>query len=564
MTRWWAGVFGAVLVLAGVASIALAQAPAASGPPTDRLIVRFKADAAGKPVRSAVDAALEAELSRLAGTTLRLHRATGGRGEHVLKLERRLSVPEVEVIAEKLRAHPELDAVIPDRILFPQLTPNDPQFPSQWYLQSAEQGGINAPAAWDITTGSASVVVAVIDTGILPHADLAGRILPGYDFVSDPDRSNDGDGRDSNPTDPGDWVTAAEAASGPLAGCPVANSSWHGTRIAGIIAAAGNNAAGIAGINWNSKILPVRAIGKCGGYTSDIIDAMRWAAGTPVAGMPNNVNPARVINLSLATPGACDPAFQSAINEVTTRGTVVIAAAGNRGQNAANYTPASCNNVIAVGAVDRNGGLAAYSNTGPQITVSAPGGMAANTILSTSDSGTQSPANDSVYLASQGTSLAAAQVSAVASLMLSLKPSLAPVHVRDIIRNTARGFPTSTASLGSYTDCTTLLCGGGVLDADRALQAANSTGIALRQLAAIGDTSFGLRSDGTVWMWGSGAGGSPMRIPGLSGVVQIANRVALRSDGTGVQRSVIVPSPNCPVLFPPHAHTVPSERTANE
>ena len=248
MAGTWARLIGVVLALVGMVSTTLAQAPGVFGPPTDRIIIRFKADAEGKPVRAAVDAVLEAQFSRLAGSNLKLHRATGGRGEHVLKLQRKLAVSEAEAIAQKLRAHPDIESAVPDRIVLPQLTPNDLQFPNQWYLQDPTQGGINAVGAWDLTTGSASIVVAVVDTGILQHADLAGRILPGYDFVSDPDRSNDSDGRDSDPTDPGDWVTAAEAASGPLAGCPVADSSWHGTRLAGIIAASGNNAAGIAGI----------------------------------------------------------------------------------------------------------------------------------------------------------------------------------------------------------------------------------------------------------------------------------------------------------------------------
>ena len=192
---------------------------------------------------------------------------------------------------------------MPDRIVFPQVTPNDPQFVNQWYMQAAASEGINAPGAWDITTGSASIVVAVVDTGILPHADLAGRTVPGYDFVGADQtpngslipgsfqRSNDGDGRDADPTDPGDWVTSAEATTvgGPLFGLPGGQQQfWHGTRLAGIIAATGNNAIGIAGLNWQSKILPVRAIGKCGGFTSDIVDAMRWAAGMPITDVPDN------------------------------------------------------------------------------------------------------------------------------------------------------------------------------------------------------------------------------------------------------------------------------------
>ncbi|OGA01288.1 MAG: hypothetical protein A3H35_20000, partial [Betaproteobacteria bacterium RIFCSPLOWO2_02_FULL_62_17] len=524
-------------------ALMLFTAPFAHAAPTDRIIIRFKAGADGHPVRKEVDTQLEAEFSKIANRPLRLHRAMSGRGEFVLKLDKRLSDAEVEAIVNRLKTHSHLEYTAPDRIAFPQLTPNDPQFGSQWNLQAAS-GGINAPSAWDITTGSASIVVAVVDTGILPHADLAGRTVPGYDFVSDLNRSNDGNGRDADPTDPGDWVTAAEAASGPLVGCPVADSSWHGTRLAGVIAASGNNAQGIAGLNWASKILPVRAIGKCGGHTSDIVDAIRWAAGIPVAGVPDNANPARVINLSVSTEGVCDAAFQSAINDVTGIGAVVVAAAGNQGQNAANYTPASCQNVIAVGALDRNGGLTAYSNSGPQIAVSAPGGTSADAILSSSDSGTQSPTGDSAYIFTNGTSLAAAQVSGVVSLILSHNSSLSPAQVRDWIRNTAQPFTTNAASQGSYANCTQTLCGAGILNPYAVLAKATSVEIATPQVRGGLGQVIGLRSDATVWTWGEVGNPFPQQVPGLGGIVQVASggydssyslfpySLALRAGGT--------------------------------
>src|SRR5205823_4685517 len=196
------------------------------------------------------------------------------------------------------------------------VVPNDTMYGQQWHYFEA-RGGINLPPAWDVTTGSASLTVAVVDSGVVPHADLAGRLVPGYDFISDASMSNDGDGRDADARDPGDY------------GCNGAASSWHGTHVAGTIGAASNNGAGVAGINWSSKILPVRVMGKCGGYTSDIVDGMRWAAGIAVIGVPANANPARVINLSLGSDGACSSAFQSAVNDVIARGTVVVAAAGN-------------------------------------------------------------------------------------------------------------------------------------------------------------------------------------------------------------------------------------------
>lgn len=186
----------------------------------------------------------------------------------------------------------------------PLLVPNDPQYTNQWHYKGTY--GIDAPAAWDIITGSTDIVVAVIDTGICNHADLAGRYLPGYDFVSDVLVANDGGGRDGDASDPGDWITAAEDGSGYFAGCGASDSSWHGTHVAGTIGAASNNNFGVAGINWVSKILPVRVLGKCGGNTSDIIDGMRWAAGLTVAGVPANPYPAKVLNMSLGGSGACD------------------------------------------------------------------------------------------------------------------------------------------------------------------------------------------------------------------------------------------------------------------
>ena len=491
--------------------------------PTDRLIVKLRGQADDRQHRPVTNE-LRHSLSTHAGELLEHHRTMSG-GAHVLRLSKGKSLKDVEAIAAKLRTHPDVLYAVPDRIVFPQLTPNDPQFSNQWYLQPAASGGINAPAAWDITTGSASIVVAVIDTGILPHADLAGRTVPGYDFISDPNRSNDGNGRDADPTDPGDWVTAQEAASGPLAGCPVQDSSWHGTRLAGIIGASGNNAIGIAGLNWVSKILPVRAIGKCGGFTSDIVDAMRWAAGITVSGVPDNANPAKVINLSLATAGACDAAYQSAINDVTTAGAVVVAAAGNQGQNAANFTPASCTNLITVGAVDRNGGLTSYSNVGASVSISAFGGTSDVGIISTSDSGTQSPLNDNAYLTTQGTSLAAAQVAGIVSLVFSQSPGLTPAQVRDFVRNTGQPFPADAISAGSFANCTAVLCGRGIPDAMNALRVSSSLS-RTPQIAAAREGILGLRNDGTVWAWGATQLGSwprfPAPMPSLGAIRQVS------------------------------------------
>ncbi len=213
-------------------------------------------------------------------------------------------------------------------------------------MTSTAVGGANLPLAWDYTTGSSGVIVAVIDTGISNHADLngvsggatytpAGRFLPGYDFVSSANGatlpanfvSNDGNGRDADPSDPGDWITVqektlypADCAIGETAPYQASDSSWHGTHMAGIVAATANNAAGIAGIGWNVRVLPLRALGKCGGDLSDIAEAVRWAAGLPVSGVPANPYPAQVISLSLGGGDTCSAEMQNAVNAAISGG----------------------------------------------------------------------------------------------------------------------------------------------------------------------------------------------------------------------------------------------------
>ena len=291
-----------------------------------------------------------------------------------------------------------------DVLLEPQRTPNDSLYSSQWhYFEPA--GGVGLPGAWDTTIGSSGITVAVIDTGLVAHADVAGRAVPGYDFTSDARIANDGDGRDRDASDPGDWITAAESSSGFFAGCPIQNSSWHGTHVAGTVAAATNNAVGVSGIDWASKLQPVRVLGKCGGYLSDIADAMRWAAGLSVPGTPLNANPARVINLSLGGSGACSATLQSAVDSVIAAGTVVVAAAGNNAGDAGNFQPANCNGVIAVSATTRAGPEQAIAISGATVAISAPG----SGVLSTVNTGTFGPVADT-YATYSGTSMAAPHV----------------------------------------------------------------------------------------------------------------------------------------------------------
>ncbi|MEP6656664.1 MAG: S8 family peptidase, partial [Betaproteobacteria bacterium] len=345
----------------------------------------------------------------------------------------------------------------------------------QTYLTGAANA-IDAYGAWDITTGASTTVVAVVDTGYRPHADLTGRLLPGYDFIRDPAVANDGDGRDADASDPGDWVTPAEAGTDLFKGCDARNSAWHGTGVAGIIAANTDNRAWVAGIDWQAKILPVRVLGKCGGYTSDIIDGIAWASGLSVPGAPVNVTPADVINLSLGGPGSCSPAERNAIAAALAFGhtKAIVVAAGNEREDAGNHAPANCPGVITVASTTTAGMLAIYSNYGSTITLSAPGGQYApdeglDGILVLSNAGRTTPTTDS-FRDRGGTSFAAPMVSGVVALMLAVNAKLDPDQIRSLLLATSRPFPLESS-------CATAICGAGIVDARAAVAAAQATAV---------------------------------------------------------------------------------------
>lgn len=464
------------LLLLVPTSLALQTNPQSSNTldfPTSQIIIQFSDTAVAQTMLAAATPQTQLEaLSQVAGVELQYLRAMSG-DAHVLKLPEALPQSDVASIANKLAdvpgvAYAEPDAIrmaignpAQEGIVIPAAAPNDPQFANQWHYKyvANTSEGINVVQAWDKSTGS-GVVVAVIDTGILNHADLAGQTVAGYDFIGDTFVANDGNGRDNNPADPGDW-TSPNAC---YAGWPGSNSSWHGTHVAGTIAAKTNNNAGVAGVAYNAKILPVRVLGRCGGFTSDIVDGIRWSAGISVSGVPNNANPANVINMSLGGSGACSSTEQNAINAAVNAGTTVVVAAGNENQNASNSSPANCNNVITVAATDRTGDRAFYSNYGNVVKVSAPGGettTAANGILSTLNNGTTSPTSDA-YVYYQGTSMATPHVAGVAALIKALHPSYTPTQILQTLQITARPFPGGSS-------CNTSNCGAGIIDAKAAL-----------------------------------------------------------------------------------------------
>lgn len=528
------------LLLSGLCGLLSLALPARAADAEARVIVRFKpaaqsvllkpmaAGAADSEVRSIAQQRAQSLASRTGlaaqGAALRAGLSLDARTHVVMA-----SGLDSAALAKRLAADSEVELVAVDQLRKHALAPNDPLYSGsgnnqgpasgQWYLRAPTSeivSSINAPSAWDRTTGASSIIVAVLDTGIRKdHPDLAGQIVGGYDMVGYGSSSstalaiaNDGNGADSDASDPGDWVSQADIDSGKLGSqCTsddIGSSSWHGTRVAGLIAALGNNSLGIAGVAWGSKILPMRVLGKCGGYDSDILAAMRWAAGISVPGLPSNPNAARVLNMSLGGSGSCDASnstgqlYRAAISELTALNVVVVVAAGNSAGLAVGL-PGNCPGVITVAGLRHVGSKVGFSSIGPEVTLSAPGGNCVNLtgtclypIVSTSNSGTQGPvAADAAYTTGVGTSFSTPLVAGTVALMLAQQPSLTVAEVRSLLTSTVRSFvtsgggttgeaapvacqaPTSTEQLECY--CTTSTCGAGMLDASAAVAAATPT-----------------------------------------------------------------------------------------
>ena len=497
---------------------------------TGEEITRFMVKLRNDDLSSDVNPALVAKLVAAAGVNLKVtDRATFAR---ILTLEAPIDAEQAEAIEGSLEGLKEVIYADPERQGGARndvsITPDDPLFWRDWHLLGPDPtlsngaangypGAANVQAAWELTEGSASIGVAVLDTGILfDHPDLKRSLgrqkkKRGWDMISNIAIARDGNARDPDPQDEGDWVDVGTGC-----GSYSEPSTWHGSHVTGIIAATTNNSEGVSGINWKAKIVPVRVIGPCGYQPADLLDGMLWASGhTKVPNTQPNRTPVSVISMSLnaTSQGQCPDSFQEAIDFALSKGISVVVAAGNN-NSVANYPPANCRGVISVASVSPVGDKPLYSNYGSFITVAAPGGQQNWPVydakgnqgpsLKLEEWGVWSTINSSpttpdlgkmTYGPMEGTSMATPVVSGVVSLMVSAdkKHKLTPALVSKILQGTARPFPQQIPALialqinpntGSIVRfdwnnpvpslCTTSLlgqCGAGIVDAKAAVKA---------------------------------------------------------------------------------------------
>ncbi|MCB1635147.1 MAG: S8 family serine peptidase, partial [Xanthomonadales bacterium] len=391
--------------------------------------------------------------------------------------EQRARWQAIEAI-KALQARADVRYAEANGIARPAAVPNDPGYPLQWHYPQ-----INLPAAWDVTTGSNNVVVAVIDTGVSPHTDMAGKIRTdlGADLIANALNACDGDGPDFDATDPGDGQGCGGQGS----------SSFHGTHVAGTVAAATNNGVGVSGVSWGSSIMPVRVLGREGGTTFDIANGIRWAGGGGALGAapPRGAD---VLNLSIQGQSECPQVYLDAISDARGRGSVIVAAAGNFNSTLP-FTPGNCPGIINVAALDRGNQPASYSNCSPTIAVGAPGGETSpevpgstlfppqngnackafsggfarpeDGVLSTLGPGLVEPEQYAYY---NGTSMAAPHMAGVVALMKSVHPGLTPDQVDSLL---ASGRITQDVA-GNGATTRDPFTGYGLIDAFRAVSEA--------------------------------------------------------------------------------------------
>ncbi|WP_308369976.1 S8 family peptidase [Streptomyces sp. McG3] len=472
-----------LLALAATGPLAVAS-PAAVPDVTDataagRVIVSYKASAA--EARS--DKAAAADTTDKAQDVDQRLRFQGRAptGDVVINLGGRQSRAEVAEVLAEYRSDPSVAFVAPELVMKSMAEggdPSDTRYGEQWDLFEPV-GGMNVPAAWAKSTGQGTNV-AVIDTGYVRHSDLGANVRGGHDFISSAASARDGDGGDSNPNDEGTWGSAQECGTK-----TDVKSSWHGTHVAGTIAAIADNGKGIAGVAHQAKILPVRALGKCGsGGSLDIAIGIQYAAGVPMTNFPTSPDPAEVINLSLGGASkTCPWYYQNAIDKAVARGTTVVVAAGNSNEDVSGHTPANCNNVITVASTNRQGDRAFYSNFGAKVDVAAPGGEVRraedapgtvttpeNGILSTVNTSQAGPTGRESYAPMMGTSMAAPHIAGLAALLKSADPGLSPARIETLIKGNARSLP-GTCTGG---------CGAGIADSTKTLAALSSSSEGLR------------------------------------------------------------------------------------
>lgn len=350
---------------------------------------------------------------------------------------------DVDAVVERLRADPRVRYAQRNYYLEPQYVPDDPSFGQQWNLSS-----FGVPEAWDVERGDgpgADVVVAVLDSGVqTDHPDLASKVLPGYDFYD-------------HDTDPNPGFPNGE--------------NEHGTHVAGIATAAGDDGVGVAGVAYGVRVrlLPVKVFDDSGtsGTVAGLVDAIRWSAGLPVAGAPVNAHPAHVINMSVGVPGV-NPALDAASEDAWNEGAVLVAAAGNHASGAPDpgvLSPGNAPCVIAVASVDEGYTVSSFSNTGPEVELAAPGGF-----RSGSNDTVYSTIPVSTYGSMAGTSMASPFVAGVAALLLAKGDVDTPAEVRTLLSQTTEVDPWMSD---------TREYGNGVVCADEALGAATRCGLAL-------------------------------------------------------------------------------------
>jgi serine protease len=577
-----------LLVLVSLAPGLAFSAPATT---TDRLIVKWR-DAISA---TRIDDDRVAALAERRGKRLTAGRVIGG-GMSVVKLDHERTGAELDAVIADLRNDPAVELVVPDRrVKALAYTPNDPLFTTgQWYLKSTQPSAIRADAAWDATKGgstTSSVIVAVLDTGVrFNHPDLAGKLVAGYDFVNLPAAAGDNDGWDADASDEGDFISAAELASGPFSGHKCGggtnedqptNSTWHGTRVAGMIAANTDNGTGIAGTGFNIRVQPVRVLAKCGGFNSDVLAGMYWAAGmSPPPALlaggvvpPVNATPAQVINMSLGSADACDAMYTTAVADITEHGVLIVASAGNDGTEVG--SPANCPGVMAVAGVRHVGTKVGFSDLGAAVAIAAPAGNCVNTtpgspclfsLDTTTNTGLTTPGANSYtdqFDSNVGTSFASPLAAGVAGLMKSVNPALGPAALIARMKSSARPFPTTSDNAGvpachlpaSATDvqnseciCSTQVCGAGLLFASGAVNEALRP-IALAQVTGTLRAGNSVTLDGSKsgvatgrtgsYQWTVVSATSGASAPSISNATQSVASVAVQANGTVVLRLTV-------------------------